>query len=194
MADKKRLPFRDDQFKLLECYVTSKWPVLLVYGQKGSGKKSVVRTFLDNRKENHCWISMAECPSEPQMFTSILNGFLIGTKEKSDHGLDSDQLCGSYLELIMKIKESKSTLRKDVIFVLDLTESSSSDTQLIESLCSLHEHIECSLTIILISCQMVGFGKVLPVSIEFPCYTKVELTKILLTDKPSEYSVQFYEK
>lgn len=200
----ENIPCRKAQIHLLasllgedECPLPNS---IFLYGHSGTGKTLVTSAVLEKLGILTSYVSCVEFYTTRVMYETILN-HLSGTVPSSINNYSSYASCdniGEFIKHLRNIAYSKGKPRMSI--VLEQSERlRDSDANILPVLCRLQELTQdINIIVIFLSSLPIekfraATGFMEPVVINFPQYTKDELVDILLKQRPSSHSVEFYK-
>lgn len=198
---KKTYPCRDHQIEMLYNLLGHQEEPLVdaiyIYGCSSTGKSSTVSALLENTHSTHAIVSLVECHSTKLLLETILNK-LAGHKVDSFRGQPFAR-CDNMMDFIDNLKRIEF---ERAVIVLDKAERlRNMDFNLLPAFLKLRELTGLHIAVVLIS--EIVFEKLYarapvvdPIKIQFPQYSKEELTEILQLNIPEipnfEVTLEFY--
>ncbi|XP_029168231.1 LOW QUALITY PROTEIN: origin recognition complex subunit 5 [Nylanderia fulva] len=172
---------------------------IFVYGHMATGKSLIVRNLLDYLKYNVSYINCMEHLGSKHIYNYILSDLTASVKESSaDMPLKCN--CDNFMDFILALKKISHRDTRPIVLVFDKCHRIRHfDVTFLPAILRLRE-LSCIniCTIFISEIAWDNFntkiGMLKPIKIYVPQYTKDELVRLLLLDKPAKkYDEDFYK-
>lgn len=167
------------------------YPSLFIYGHTATGKTLVVSKILQDLNAPHIWINCHESYSSLTLFQNVVKKFSSSGEESKK----INNICEFVNFLKMKLKDASET----TYLVFDCAEVlRKEDPFLLSVLSRLQELTRVNVCTVFISelpwgkfrSQISSFN---PLLLNFPNYSKSQMSEILACECPPDYDTDFYE-
>jgi len=190
---------RDDQIKEIENLLGDKQhmslPCTFIYGQKATGKTSLVTHLLETQEVPHVMMNCAECYAASIVYGNILKGidFALALEDEGE-----TSKCDNSNDFVRHLKRKMATCKETFYIVFDKAEYLRDlDKLLFPLLMNLQSITGCNISLFLITdLPWEKFYKEIavnpPYTIFFPNYSTNELMDILVAKRPEGEDPKFY--
>ncbi|XP_072743570.1 origin recognition complex subunit 5 [Anoplolepis gracilipes] len=167
---------------------------IFVYGHMTTGKSLIVRNLLDYLKYNVSYINCMEHLGSKHIYNYILSD--LTAKESS---ADMKYSCDNIMDFILVLKKIFHKDTRPIVLVFDKCHKIRHfDVTFLPAILKLRELSGVNICTIFISeitwdNFYIKIGMLKPIKIYVPQYTKDELIRLLLLDKPAKYDADFYK-